>query len=142
MLAFDDIKKVCEEELMNSSDILFCSVFGSYAKSKQRADSDIDLAIAGRQKLTFEEKFNISQKLSDRLKKQIDLVDLQAVAGVILQQALSKGKIIFVKDRNLYAELIKKMLYNQADMMPYYNRILKERRERFLNGQTSNLQQS
>ena len=52
----------------------------------------------------------------------------------ILKQALSKGVLVQNLDKALYARLIIRMLYNQADMMPYHYRILRERRERFLNG--------
>ena len=72
--------------------------------------------------------------MSNKFKKQVDLVDLQSVSGTILHQALTKGNLVFVKDKNLYAEIIKKMLFNQADMMPNYNMILKKRREEFLDG--------
>ena len=134
MLSYENIKKVCSEELDSFSDILFCSVFGSYAVNKQKKRSDIDIAVFGNRKLSAEQKYNITQKLSDKLEKQVDLIDLQAVSGVILHQVLTKGKYVFIKNKELYAEIIKRMLYNQADMMPNYNMILKKRKERFLNG--------
>jgi len=134
MLLYEDIKNVCNEELDSFSNILFCSVFGSYAVDKQKATSDIDIAVFGKQKLSADQKYKITQKLSDKLKKQVDLIDLQAVSGVILHQILTKGLLVFVKDKEYYAEMIKRMLYNQADMMPNYNMILKKRRERLLNG--------
>ncbi|MCK5852245.1 nucleotidyltransferase domain-containing protein [bacterium] len=134
MLSYEDIKNICNEELKSYSDILFCSVFGSYAVNKQKETSDIDIAVSGKQKLSAEQKYKITQKLSDKLKKQVDLIDLQAVSGSILHQALTKGMPVFIKSKELYAEIIKRMLYNQADMMPNYNMILKKRRERFLNG--------
>jgi len=134
MLSYEKIKTICNEELKKNSNILFCSVFGSYAENKQKEKSDIDIAISGNKKLSADEKFDFCLILSNKLKKQVDLIDLQAVSGVILHQILTKGKPVFVKDKNLYAEIIKKMLFNQADMMPNYNMILKKRREEFLDG--------
>ena len=134
MLTYENIKSICDEELKKNSNILFCSVFGSYAENKQNEKSDIDIAVLAKRKLSSVEKLNISLKLSDKFKKQVDLVDLQSVSGTILHQALTKGNLVFVKDKNLYAEIIKRMLYNQADMMPNYNMILKKRREEFLYG--------
>ncbi len=133
MLSYEKIKKICCEELGNSPNILFGSIYGSYAGNRQREGSDIDIAVSGKQKLSAEQKYEIIQKLSDKLKKQVDLIDLQAVSGVVLHQALTKGKPFFIKSKELYAEIIKRMLYNQADMMPNYNMILKKRRERFIN---------
>jgi hypothetical protein len=76
---------------------------------------------------------NITEALAVKLKRAIDIVDLKETTGTLLHQILTKGQLVYCTDRILYAELIKKMLYNQADMMPYHNRILKERREQWIN---------
>jgi hypothetical protein len=57
---------------------------------------------------------------------------LQVVHGPILQQVLTQGKRIYCTDRMLYAALIRTMLFNQSDMMPYYDRILAERRQAWI----------
>ena len=132
MLSFVNIKSICDDELKKNSNILFCSVFGSYSENKQNEKSDIDIAVFEKQKLSGSEKLNISLNLSDKFNKKVDLVDLHSVSGTILHQALVNGKLVFVKDKILYAEIIKKMLFYQADMMPNYNMILKNRREEFL----------
>ncbi len=132
MLSFVNIKSICDDELKKNSNILFCSVFGSYSENKQNDNSDVDIAVFEKQKLSGSEKLNISLNLSDKFNKKVDLVDLHSVSGTILHQALVNGKLVFVKDKILYAEIIKKMLFNQADMMPNYNMILKNRREEFL----------
>ena len=114
--------------------IKLCLLFGSAAKGPLRFDSDIDIAVAADRTLSSQEKLSLIEDLAIQLKRGVDLIDMQQVSGYILQQALSTGKIICNKDKNLYAFLIKKMWYNQADMMPYYDMILRKRRERFLNG--------
>jgi predicted nucleotidyltransferase len=109
-------------------------VFGSVARGRQTKHSDLDLAVAGIKPLTMDEKMNLIEELGLSTGINIDVLDLQTASGPILQQALCKGVLLLKKDTLLYARLIIKMLYNQADMMPFYNRILKERRERFLHG--------
>lgn len=108
-------------------------LFGSLAENKQRFDSDLDIAVAGNKALSSDEKKALITALADKVNRPIDLVDLRQINGTLLHQALTKGTLIYCLDRNLYATLIKKMLYNQADMMPYHYRILKERRERWIN---------
>ena len=115
-------------------EIIFGNVFGSYASGKPTVNSDVDLSVAAYNKLSFTMLQELRQRLNDCLDRDIDLVDLNAVSGLILKEALTTGKVIINKDPELYSALMKKMLYNQADMMPYYNRILKERREEFING--------
>jgi hypothetical protein len=57
-----------------------------------------------------------------------------AVSGPILRQALSKGSVIINKAPRLLAGLIKKMWYDEADMMPNYKRIVRQRVEAFARG--------
>lgn len=111
-----------------------CFIFGSFAKGRITKDSDIDIAVASEKKIDYELIAEIETKLDAILHCDIDLIDLQAVSGMILKKAISKGIPVMIKDKQLYADIIKRMLYNQADMMPYYTRILKQRREKFLHG--------
>ena len=71
MLSCENIKDICREELGNFSNILFCSVFGSYAVNRQREDSDIDIAVSGKQRLSAEQKYDITKKLTDKLKNKL-----------------------------------------------------------------------
>lgn len=111
-------------------EILFCSVYGSIAQNKLTAGSDIDIAVAGKSPIPLEKMVELSVKLSDACQREIDLVDLQAKSGVILQQVLCEGKVILKKSSELYARLIIKMWYNQADMMPNVRAIWDARRNR------------
>ncbi|MBU0967463.1 MAG: nucleotidyltransferase domain-containing protein [Proteobacteria bacterium] len=114
--------------------IIFAAVFGSAAHNRLTPLSDVDIAAAGNRLLTYEEKIDLSLSLSRSLRHEVDLIDLQAVSGLILQQALCSGEIILNRSPVLYASLLKKMLYNQADMMPHTKMILKKSCQRFISG--------
>lgn len=107
-------------------------LFGSLARGRARLESDLDLAVAADQPLESEAKMALITTLAQISGRAVDLIDLQAVGGPMLLQALTTGKVIYCADRLLYAELIKKMLFQQADMMPYYRRMLTERRQQWL----------
>ncbi len=115
-------------------DVKLCILFGSTALGKASNRSDVDIAVAGDKALAPDTCLELLEALSVATGREIDLVDLTVSWGPILAQALSKGIVIQNLDTALYAGLISRMLFNQADMMPYYDRILRERRERFLNG--------
>jgi len=70
-----------------------------------------------------------------RDESDVDLVDLGAVKGVLLKQILTKGRVVIKRDVGAFADLVKKMVYDQEDYMPYYHRALRERMERFVSGQ-------
>jgi uncharacterized protein len=120
--------KSCIEEF---DKIQLALIYGSFSKGQQKATSDIDVAVAGTHKLSMDEKLDVAQSVSKVFKREVDLVDLKTVSGLILQQALTQGKIILNRKPGIYAELLKKMWFNQADMMPNHRMILEKRRKRF-----------
>jgi predicted nucleotidyltransferase len=109
-------------------------LFGSYAAGRAHAASDVDVAVAYQQKLSLDERVRIGQALSLEINKEVDLVDLREAGGVLLQQILAKRKTLVNRDPELYGNLIAKRVTEEADFMPLYERILQERRERFIHG--------
>ncbi len=92
------------------------------------------MAVAAETKLPLETRLAMAIQLSKALHREVDLVDLQDVTGEILQQSLCQGINLLQKDAGLYARLMQRLWFDQADMMPYRRRILAERRRRFLDG--------
>ncbi len=129
----NQIKKYIEAILRvldDYPDILFCSIYGSATSNKLTENSDIDIAIAGNAPVPSETLVELSIRFSDACHREIDLVDLQANSGVLLREVLCEGRIIMKKSTELYAALIRKMWYNQADVMPNVRMIWKARREK------------
>jgi predicted nucleotidyltransferase len=112
--------------------ILLATLFGSAVRDQLTDQSDLDIAVAALTILPLALRLELADRLTQALHREVDLIDLQAVSGTILEQSLCHGRIILKKDSVLYAELIKRFWFNQADMMPYTRRILAERRRRFL----------
>ena len=133
----DKLRESIRKALERHPDIKLCMVFGSVATGRASAGSDLDIAVAAGKPLSSEKYLELIEEFAAVSNRQIDLVDLMAVMGPILKQALSTGVIVQNLDKSLYANLISRMLFNQADMMPYYDRILRERRRRFINEQGS-----
>ncbi|MHC4874364.1 MAG: type VII toxin-antitoxin system MntA family adenylyltransferase antitoxin [Planctomycetota bacterium] len=126
------IEKV-REAVSSFPEISLCTVFGSAAKGKLKSSSDMDISVTAKHPLTAQLKIDLIGKLASVCGRSIDLIDLQTARGPIFQEALSGGILILKKDASVYAELLKKMWYHEADEMPNYRMILKKRRERFLN---------
>ena len=102
-------------------------LFGSLAAGRERADSDLDLAVDAGHRLTAGEKLVLMNKLAERTGRPVDLVDLHAVGEPLLGQILRYGNRLLGSE-TCYADLIRKHLFDQADYLPYRNRILAERR--------------
>jgi REP element-mobilizing transposase RayT/predicted nucleotidyltransferase len=118
--------------LKDFPEVRFCTLFGSAGQGRLTARSDVDVAVAGEQRLRVETRARLATALSVALGREVDLVDLQDVAGLILEQALCRAKVVKNADHSLYAQLLKRLWYNQADMMPYVKRVLEERNGRWL----------
>jgi len=106
-------------------------LFGSLAAGEGRVESDLDLAVDAGRRLTASEKMALISELAGSTGRPVDLVDLQAVGEPLLGQILRHGKRILGSDTH-YANLIRRHLFDQADFLPYRNRILAERRQAWI----------
>lgn len=112
-------------------DIVQVILFGSLATGDGHAESDLDLAVDAGHRLTVGEKMSLISDLAERTGRPIDLVDIRAVGEPLLGQILRHGTRIMGSDTN-YANLIRQHLFDQADFLPYRNRILAERRQAWI----------
>ena len=109
-------------------------LFGSAVKDRLIRQSDIDIAFAQKTITPHEKKIDIYISLEKSLGRDIDLIDLHQVNGHILKNILCKGDIVIKKSIPLLAFFLKKMWYNQADMMPKTRMILETQVNGFING--------
>jgi predicted nucleotidyltransferase len=107
--------------------ITLAVLFGSVALGCQRANSDLDIAVAAEQVLTADEKIALIGALAEQTGRPIDLIDLSVVSEPLLGQIVRHGRRVLGSD-TLYGRLISRHLFEQADFMPYRTRLLAERR--------------
>jgi uncharacterized protein len=115
------------EILAHFPKIALAVLFGSVALGRERADSDLDIAVAAKQALTADEKIALIDALAESTGRPIDLIDLKVVSEPLLGQIVRHGRRILGSD-TLYGDLISRHLFEQADFMPYRTRLLAERR--------------
>jgi len=120
------------QQLARHPQIKLGILFGSVRRQQARSDSDLDLAVAADRPLDTSEKMTLIEELTQLTSRPVDLIDLQLAGGLLLQEILTKGKRIYNTDSDLHAELIKEMLFNEADFMPYRDRMLKARRKAWI----------
>jgi predicted nucleotidyltransferase len=129
-----DLEARMEKRFAADPSVGLAVLFGSVAWGRARRDSDVDLAVAGAAPLTADEKAALIADLAVLTGRPVDLIDLSTAGTDILRQALRKGRLVYLKDRALYAELIKRLVFEQADWLPYRDRILAERRRKWISG--------
>ncbi len=128
------LHKRLTEAFAEFADVVGAWVHGSVAKNRARPESDLDVAVVGRGPLSSERLADIATKLGRVAGREVDIVDLAGAHGALLEGVLSEGTRLFVHDRGVYEGLMRRLVYEQADFMPLYRRLLRERRERFLDG--------
>jgi predicted nucleotidyltransferase len=124
LLAIDaQLRKV----LARFPSLVLAVLFGSVAQGRQTNASDLDIAVAAKKALTAAEKFAIIEALAESTGRPIDLIDLKVAAEPLLGQIVRHGRRLIGSDSE-YGCLISHHLFEQADFMPYRNRVLAERR--------------
>ncbi len=119
--------------LEHNNDIDIGILFGSYATGTQTAQSDLDLAIqlSSGLNISAKQKLDFIEQLGNLLLVNIDLIDLQTVGQPLLSQIMKYGKPL-KSDPNKYAEIAVKNINTAQDFLPYIERMLAERRTRYL----------
>ena len=106
-------------------------LFGSIASGKANMDSDLDLAVDFGKTMSAQQKIKLISNLAEATGRPIDLIDLASVGEPLLGQILQGGKRLIGSNRD-FAVLLSKHLGNEADFMPYYRRLLKQRRKAWI----------
>lgn len=127
-----DIEQKIKEVLSRYPAVTLAIVFGSLAAGRAGFESDLDLAVLAPMALSSETRIDMICDMALALGRPVDLIDLSRTHCPLLQEILTRGRLILCKDRSQYAELIRRMVYEEADFMPYYRRILTARRKAWI----------
>lgn len=127
----DKTLEVIREVLERHREIVHAIVFGSLAAGRAGRDSDADVAVAAATPLTAQNKVALMDELAIAIGRPIDLIDLNRAGPPVVGQILKYGRRIVGTDER-HATLISKHLLDEADFMPYYRRILAERRQAWI----------
>ena len=94
VLSIEDIKHICGE-VFKQYDVKYAYLFGSYAKSKARPTSDVDLLVEGN--IDGLKYFEFLELLREGLKKNIDVLDKSQLLKneVLLNDILKDGIKIY-----------------------------------------------
>jgi predicted nucleotidyltransferase len=118
---------------MEKADVRLVLLYGSAAKRRFTAKSDIDIAVAGSQAIARERLYDISAELSALFGRNIDLIDLHQVEGLILHRVMTEG-VRIKTDPALFVKFQGKAFGYYEDFKPLQDMIRAERIRRFIDG--------
>jgi len=113
------------------SEIRQVILFGSVASGAAGPDSDLDIGIEAECPLTPEKRIRLIEALAMATGRPVDLVDLRTAGQPLLGEILKTGVRLVSRNED-YARLIFRNILEREDFLPYRERILKERREAWL----------
>lgn len=117
--------------LARRSELRLALLFGSAARGELGPASDLDVAVLGGRALSAAHKLELIEGLARASGRPVDLVDLATVGQPLLGRILAEGQRLFGTDED-YASLIVRNVFDRADFLPYQERILEERRRRWI----------
>ena len=125
--AQSDLRHRLRQSLTEHGGVRLAILFGSRATGRATPDSDLDLAVQTSAPLTAAGKIALIEKLAQATGLPIDLIDLKHAGEPLLGQILKHGVRLLGSDE-AYAALLTRHVFDEADFLPYRNRILSERR--------------
>lgn len=97
------------EEIINiirkNVEIDLIYIFGSYGTERYTSDSDIDIAFSIGKEVPKELMKKIWYSLVDELRHEVDLIDINNCGIPIKKEIMSKGKLIFEKEKGLHDKM-------------------------------------
>lgn len=108
------------EYLNNDNNISFAYLFGSYAKGKQRKDSDIDVAvyiINLPKEIFFDYKMKIKIELEESIRREMDIIILNSAPPLLKHQVFTEGKQLKCIDVEIMNNYKIKSFYEYLDII-------------------------
>ena len=125
--ALDRLAQLLGEE----GDVVLAIAFGSVAAGGADFESDVDVAVWTDPAPTRERMRDLTRAIALATGRPVDLVDLRSAGVVLRREILRHGRTMVDRDPSLRAHLIVRMLGDVEDLLPYVERIHRERRDRW-----------
>jgi predicted nucleotidyltransferase len=83
--------------ILESNDVEFAGVFGSFSRGEERKDSDIDLLVKFRKPIGLFRLVGLERALSEKLGRAVDLVTEGFISPFIKDEVMKDLKVIYEK---------------------------------------------
>lgn len=83
--------------ILKSNDVDFAGIFGSYARGESTPESDIDILVRFSKPKGFFSLVSLERKLSDTLKKKVDLVTEKSLSPYFRNEVLDNLRVLYGK---------------------------------------------
>ncbi len=117
----------------NDPEVELCILYGSAALDNLSERSDIDIAVGSEIGLSNDHCIELSQKMSLVTNREVSIIDIEKMEGIILQEVLVKGITLKNSNTNYKAVHISKMYDFTEDILPFQMMGINKKVRDFLN---------
>jgi len=114
-IAKEESLRLSAELLGKDDNVIFALIFGSFSKGKQKADSDLDLAIFFKTPPEGLDLLYYRSRLSELTGKEVDLTVLNRASAFLRHQVMKYGIFLLIKDRSIYGRFREKTIYDYQE---------------------------
>ncbi len=83
--------------ILKRQGVLKAAIFGSFARGEETKNSDLDLLVKMPKSKTFLDMAGLKVELEDKLDREVDLVEYDAIRPLIKEQVLRDKQEIYEK---------------------------------------------
>ena len=120
------------EALEAEPDVLLAIAFGSLSQGRAGFESDADIAVLAARPLGPERRAALTRVVAEVTGRPVDLLDLRETGVPLLRTILCEGTTLVCRDRAARERLLSRMLADVEDFLPLRERLLRERRQRWI----------
>ena len=124
--------RLLTEALEGEPDVLLAIAFGSLARGRAGFESDADVAVLAERPLGLERRMALMRVVAEATGRSVDLLDLRETGVPLLRTILREGTTLVCRDREARDRLTSRMLADVEDLLPLRERLLRERRQRWI----------
>ncbi len=125
----DQVVAVVLRILKDYPAVKLCILYGSAGRDRLREHSDVDLAVGAGRRLSSQELGELQTALSEALERSVDLLDLEALTGLLWEFLWSEG-VFLLRDRELLVKYTGKAQAFVEDVKPGLMRMIDHRLEK------------
>jgi len=129
----EDAVRIISNELKNMTEPEICIIYGSAARDELKPSSDLDIAVASEAGLSNEFCLELSIKFSLCSGREVSVLNLAKLEGLIMQEILNDGIRLRNINPNYLSGFIIKMYDFAEDVLPLQLEGIKSNLERSFN---------
>ncbi len=114
----EELIQLIQPIILEETAIDLCVLYGSAARDKLTSESDIDLAVGNASGISYEERLDLSVRLTLLTGREVSIIDISTLQGIILQEVLVKGVTLKNRIPHFKAHLLSQMYEFSEDILP------------------------